>query len=86
MPARLSWTRLMILAGPESLRPMAPSTSTRALARQLGPHPDSASWCEALLEEHGVAPHSWHSTSTSGTVAPPFDSRCLPARRPWLRP
>ena len=22
---------------------------------QLGPHPDSESWCEALLEEHGVA-------------------------------
>jgi aspartate/methionine/tyrosine aminotransferase len=25
------------------------------IADQLGPHPDSESWCEALLEEHGVA-------------------------------
>jgi len=25
------------------------------IAAQLGPHPDSESWCEALLEEHGVA-------------------------------
>ena len=25
------------------------------IARQLGPHPDSESWCEALLEQHGVA-------------------------------
>ena len=25
------------------------------IGAQLGPHPDSESWCEALLEEHGVA-------------------------------
>lgn len=25
------------------------------IGRQLGPHPDSESWCEALLEQHGVA-------------------------------
>jgi aspartate/methionine/tyrosine aminotransferase len=25
------------------------------IADQLGPHPDSESWCEALLDQHGVA-------------------------------
>ena len=25
------------------------------IGARLGPHPDSESWCEALLEEHGVA-------------------------------
>ena len=25
------------------------------IGNQLGPHPDSESWCEALLDEHGVA-------------------------------
>ena len=44
-PGRSCWRRSMILVGPVLLLPTAPSMCT----------PDSESWCEALLEEHGVA-------------------------------
>ena len=45
----------MILVGPALPLPMARSMSTPGIAGQLGPYPDSEAWCEALLEEHGVA-------------------------------
>ena len=51
---------------------------------QLGPHPDSESWCAALLEEHGVA-LTPGTDFDQRTVAPPSGSPWPPAPRRWPR-
>ena len=44
----LGWTDVALADG-------AFYVCSRGIGRQLGPHPDSESWCEALLEQHSVA-------------------------------
>ena len=55
------------------------------IAGQLGPYPDSESWCEALLEEHGVAltPGTDFDQRDGGTAVRVSSPR---APRPWERP
>ena len=54
------------------------------IGAQLGPHPDSESWCEALLEEHGVAltPGTDFDQRDGGTAVRVSSPR---ARRQWER-